>query len=126
MREDQERFLVGFSKRLNTALGTDETGIWDGQCHTGLAYRQWHTAHGKGSRILIPFTTWIKDGDDFDNMAVGFYAASDGEVFGLSDVEVFIEGRWYVRTVKGKRQIVNLEKSKNLFLCEPSRNRWLA
>jgi hypothetical protein len=87
----QERFLVDFSTRLNTALGTDETGIWDGQFHTGLAYRQWTSK--RKSRILLPIMAFIEDGKDYDGMGLCVYVASDGTHFGQKNIEFYIDGK---------------------------------
>ena len=116
-------FLLKFSERLNEVLGDNETGIWNGEWHTGLAYIQQQTS--RKSRVLLPLMCYLSDGSDYDSLGLSLYVGSDGEVFGLSSVEVFIAGRWYVRGEGKKRQIVHLENPKNFFLCEPTRSRWL-
>ena len=105
--------LVAFSTRLNTALGDDETGIWDGEPHTGLAYFQWTGKNKK--RVLLPIFSFIPDkDDDFTDLCSVVYAASDEAHW--NGVDIHIDGKWYARGKGRKRHIVHLSNPKQLVL----------
>jgi hypothetical protein len=99
----EERFLIKFSERLNTALGTDETGIWDGEFHTSLAYRQW--TGKKKSRILLPvIATFKKRGWGFE-IAYSVYVGSDEDFWS------------YVKVMIPKRTKSMFDSAQRKFLC---------